>query len=559
MACDTPKHGSVCHHGHPQIRDSIPAILSGKKEIAIRPHGRIPPYHARITAKLSQILFGMTVKKLNAILTEAGDPSGPFEPTTQNVGDPQARPRWHRNTTSEDGDMPSTHSQEVPRPRVLVVDDDGLSRAMLREILSALGLEVLTAEHGRAALHLLAEHADIQLMITDLNMPVMGGLELIVKARAVPYRFPIVVLSDNQDIKTAIEAMRKGADDYLLKDEHIEDTLPIAVQRALEKSRLEAENRRMLDQILRANVELESMNAELRKMQRQLVETAHLAGRGETAAEVLHSLGNSLNTLNVAAEAMREKVAQAPLWPFIERIVALIAENQNDLPGFLARDTQGQKVFDALLSMPSHVERLQELMHAELEAFHQQISKIRNVVWSQQAHVSSTRLSEPFSVRELISDALTLCERDVKREAVQVQAQVRQGRWLQGNRPQLLHVFAHLIRNACEAMKPLASHLPRELDIRDHTHGDFLVIHIQDTGIGLNSEQLDAAFRHGFTTKHGHFGFGLHYCANVIHEWGGTLQLESEGEGQGARVILRLPWTPESREDQDKAAGHKPG
>jgi signal transduction histidine kinase len=66
-------------------------------------------------------------------------------------------------------------------------------------------------------------------------------------------------------------------------------------------------------------------------------------------------------------------------------------------------------------------------------------------------------------------------------------------------------------------------------------------ITIQDSGIGMSAEVLSKLWRFGFTTKKSGHGFGLHNSANVAREIGATLTAHSDGIGQGASFILRLP------------------
>ena len=74
---------------------------------------------------------------------------------------------------------------------------------------------------------------------------------------------------------------------------------------------------------------------------------------------------------------------------------------------------------------------------------------------------------------------------------------------------------------------------------------------IYDNGIGIQPENMDKIFRHGFTTKSDGHGFGLHSSANAATEIGGTLSVESDGEGHGAVFRLTMPVTfdPSHRRD----------
>jgi len=103
----------------------------------------------------------------------------------------------------------------APPPKVLVIDDEPPIRKLLRMGLSAQGYEVLEAPNGKTSLELLAEKPD--LIILDLGLPDMQGLELLGMIRARNESVPIVVLSSRGDEAGKVRALDLGADDYVTK------------------------------------------------------------------------------------------------------------------------------------------------------------------------------------------------------------------------------------------------------------------------------------------------------------------------------------------------------
>ncbi len=101
--------------------------------------------------------------------------------------------------------------------RILIVDDEERILILLRANLEAAGYEVLAAQDGRQALTIL-EREQIDAVITDMNMPEIGGLEVIQAVRRLYGRkVPVIVVTAYGSVQNAVEAMHKGATDYLEK------------------------------------------------------------------------------------------------------------------------------------------------------------------------------------------------------------------------------------------------------------------------------------------------------------------------------------------------------
>jgi len=124
--------------------------------------------------------------------------------------------------------------------RVLIVDDEKVIREILSDFLSMEGYVVRTVEDGMQALKEL-EQRSYNLVITDLKMPRMGGLELLEEINRRAWNILCVIMTGFGTVETAIDAMKKGAYDYILKPFKVEEVIHI-VQRGLEKQRLKEEN-----------------------------------------------------------------------------------------------------------------------------------------------------------------------------------------------------------------------------------------------------------------------------------------------------------------------------
>jgi len=151
-------------------------------------------------------------------------------------------------------EAPSTNVPESVQPesgkepaadvaRILVVDDERVIREILAEFLTLEGFSVETVEDGEKALTELRLRP-YDLLITDLKMPRLSGLQLLERIEAERLGVLTVLMTGFGTVETAIEAMKKGAYDYLLKPFKVEEVIHV-VERALYRQRLQAENIRL--------------------------------------------------------------------------------------------------------------------------------------------------------------------------------------------------------------------------------------------------------------------------------------------------------------------------
>jgi len=147
--------------------------------------------------------------------------------------------------------------------RILVVDDEKKMRHILQLMLGREGFKVEQAENGKVALAMLKEKR-FDLVITDLKMPEMDGMSLLDEAKKIDPDFPIMVITAYGTIENAVEAMRKGAIDYITKPFEEEEIL-ITVKRCLRISRL-SEEVKVLKEELMKNFDFSDMIAHSKKM-----------------------------------------------------------------------------------------------------------------------------------------------------------------------------------------------------------------------------------------------------------------------------------------------------
>ncbi len=130
---------------------------------------------------------------------------------------------------------------------ILIVDDEKNYPLILSEILEDEGFETFTANSGREALEILA-NTDIDLVLTDMKMPTMDGIELLEKIKTKEQDLPVIMMTAHGTVDKAVEAMQKGAYSYILKP-FDNDRLIIYVNKAVGMYRVVKENRQLRDAV----------------------------------------------------------------------------------------------------------------------------------------------------------------------------------------------------------------------------------------------------------------------------------------------------------------------
>ena len=130
---------------------------------------------------------------------------------------------------------------------ILIVDDEKNYPLILSAILEDEGYETLTANSGREALEKL-RNSDVDLVLTDMKMPSMDGIELLEKIKRIDSELPVIMMTAYGTVEKAVEAMQKGAYNYILKP-FDNDSLVLYVNKAVSLYRVIKENRRLRDAV----------------------------------------------------------------------------------------------------------------------------------------------------------------------------------------------------------------------------------------------------------------------------------------------------------------------
>jgi two-component system NtrC family sensor kinase len=309
--------------------------------------------------------------------------------------------------------------------------------------------------------------------------------------------------------------------------------------------------------INRVNRELQSVNAsleerveertrELHDAQSALVTSARRAGMADIAKNVLHNVGNVLNSVNVSVGLIDDKMRDSK-FQGLARAVELMNEHATDLGDFLNRDEKGRAVLPYMNKLVARLRLERASISEELAALTKGVGHIKEIVATQQSLSRARGVIEAVSVVDLLEDALRTNAPTMLLHRIVVVRECSEVPLLLLDRHLLLQILINLIANAGHAMaaEPKGLHqLTLKVDIAELAGGRRLRIQVKDDGEGVAAENLARLFSHGFTTRSTGHGFGLHSCALAAKQMSGTISAHSEGPGRGATFTLELPVNP---------------
>lgn len=289
--------------------------------------------------------------------------------------------------------------------------------------------------------------------------------------------------------------------------------------------------------------EFDRMMEKLEQSRAEVVRTARVAGMSEISTGVLHNVGNALNSVNVTVSLMSERMRETKLAK-LERVVEMLESQGERLGEFITNHPKGKHVAPFLFEVTKLMRHEHEELAAEARKLGAGVEHLRALVASQQEFAGKNELREAVRIDEQVAHAATFgdLQRAIEAGLVLAVADAGVGRVML-DRHKLLQILVNLLKNAGEAIAE-AGRRPGRIDVGIARDGERLRITVEDDGCGIAATDLGRIFQHGFTTKPGGHGFGLHSSANAAVEMGGRIEATSDGPGLGARFVLDLPFEP---------------
>lgn len=284
----------------------------------------------------------------------------------------------------------------------------------------------------------------------------------------------------------------------------------------------------------RAEAALETLN-------KQLLDTSRQAGMAEVATSVLHNVGNVLNSVNVSATLLADQVRDSKA-DRVGKLRDLLRANESDLEAFV-RSERGRLLPGFLDKLANELAAEQKEMLGEVDLLRKNVEHIKEIVAMQQNYAQVSGMVETIRVSELVEDAVRMNSASFARDDVKLVRDFRASPVITIDKHKVLQILVNLIRNAKQACDDSGQPDP-QITIQITDGEGHVQVAVIDNGIGVTAGNLTRIFAHGFTTKSGGHGFGLHNGALAAQELDGSLTVRSDGPGKGATFTLELPLNP---------------
>jgi signal transduction histidine kinase len=367
------------------------------------------------------------------------------------------------------------------------MEDDKAAARLLQRELGRNGFAVDLAENGDVGLRM-CEETEYDVLIVDQKMPVYDGLYVINELMQWAESPPVIMLTGGGNEAVAVEAMKLGADDYIVKDlsgGHLK-LLPAVIERVLQ-------NR--------------TMAAERRELEAQVQHAQKLESLGVLAGGIAHDFNNLLmGILGNADLAMMEMPENAPVRQRIHGIKQAARRAADLCDQLLGYSGKGQFVIEEI--------NLNDL--------------IQDMV-----HLLEVSISKKAALRFHLMESPPAIEGDVPQMRQVVMNLITNASDALEEREGAISISTRVVHMTQAALsKGYACEDPRD--------GDFLCLEVEDSGVGMDDETRKRIFDPFFTTKFTGRGLGLAAVLGIIRGHGGAVRVESE-KNRGTTFSVLFP------------------
>jgi CheY-like chemotaxis protein len=412
----------------------------------------------------------------------------------------------------------------------LVVDDSRVVRDMVTKMLVENGVIVQQANDGSEAYKLIeAAPEAFDLILLDLEMPIMRGDELCVKIRKELglKDLPIIFLTAVPDRGALIHLFEVGANDYLVK--------PFVKEELIARIKV---NLKTSQHITKEATERRQIEKDLAKTKRMVASSRKAAERADLASTVLHNVGNVMNSISASCAHLEHMLEESRL-PQVLMSFQMVDKHKDDLHTFLTDDPRGKNLTTYFSAVGPELERHHRQIVEEVTELSKKINLIKEIIQIQHQRTKLGHERGEVVFSSLVKEALTVIAPLFERYEVEINEDLDPKLKAKVSSVQMVHVLVNILKNAVEAMRSTDDRKLWLSQSVDDTNTMSFSVH--DSGEGIDPDHLKRIFESGFTTKQDGHGLGLPYCRKEVEENGGQLTVSSDGLGKGATFTITIP------------------
>ncbi|MFH1154676.1 MAG: response regulator [Pseudomonadota bacterium] len=395
---------------------------------------------------------------------------------------------------------------------ILIIDDEAYIRDSVKSFLEDYGYAVIEASDGNQGLEKFSSEKP-DLILCDLRMPEMDGLEVLGEVTRNSPETPIIIVSGAGNIADTVEALRLGAWDYIIKPIQDMNVLYHAVGKGLERAALIREKNRYQKDLEKANATLKDSLETLERTRDQLVQSEKMAALGGLVAGVAHEINTPVGVGVTAASFLQTKTEE------LQQLYASGELKRSDLESYL------QIIEEISHSILINMERAAEL-----------ISSFKQVAVDQ-----SSEEKRFFNLKDYIGEVLLSLRPKYKNTGHEIEVICDSDLEIYSYPGAYSQIVSNLIMNSLfHGFKGIDNGKMRfEIGLNNSVI-DFVYT---DNGVGMTREQVAKVFDPFFTTMRGKggTGLGMSIVFNLVTQTlGGTIRCESN-PGSGVAFIMQFP------------------